>query len=99
MLYAILARDIPESRSLRSAARPRHLEYVRELQRQGRLILAGPLPATDSPAPGPAGMRGSLIVAEFESLHAARAWSNSDPYTQAGVFESVSVEPFIEVRL
>ena len=50
------------------------------LQEDGRLILAGPYPAIDSPDPGPAGFSGSLIVAEFESLEAAQGWAGEDPY-------------------
>lgn len=97
MFYAILANDVPHSEPLRAATRPEHLAYVKELIDQGRLLLAGPLPAADSPDPGAAGMNGSLIVAEFESLEAARAWADADPYTRAGIFEAVAVKPFIKV--
>ena len=62
------------------------------------MILAGPLPAIDSPNPGPAGMSGSLIVAEFDCLSDATAWANGDPYLKAGVFEQVTVKPFIQVH-
>ena len=72
MLYAISGEDIPDSLEKRLAARPEHLERIKILQEAGRLILAGPYPAIDSPDPGPAGFSGSLIVAEFESLEAAR---------------------------
>ena len=68
MLYAIVAEDRPDSLSARLAARPAHLERLKTLQEEGRLILAGPFPAIDSPDPGPAGFSGSLIVAEFDSL-------------------------------
>ncbi len=97
MLYAILAIDIAGSGPLRAATRERHLEYVRELRDDGRLLLAGPHPAIDSPDPGPAGMAGSLIIADFPSLEAARAWAAADPYAEAGVFESVEVKPFVKV--
>jgi len=98
MLYAIWCSDAPQNASLRAATRPLHLEYVRELIDQGRLILAGPLPAIDSPDPGPAGMSGSLIVAEFDSLSDAKAWADEDPYRKAGVFSDVKVKPFIQVH-
>ncbi|MBV2194081.1 MAG: hypothetical protein KUL81_12165, partial [Azonexus sp.] len=48
----------------------------------------------DSPDPGPAGFSGSLIIAEFVSLEAARAWADADPYIAAGVYEKVTVKPF-----
>ena len=59
--------------------------------------LAGPRPAIDSPDPGPAGFLGSLVVAEFDSLEAAQAWADADPYVAAGVYESVEVTPFNKV--
>ena len=98
MFYAILAEDIPDSLERRSATRPRHLEYLKELIDQGRVLLAGPHPAIDSPDPGPAGMSGSLIVAEFDSLRAAKAWADNDPYTREGIFANVVIKPFLRVH-
>lgn len=97
MLYAINAEDTPDSLEKRLAARSAHLERLKALQQDGRLVLAGPCPAIDSPDPGPAGFSGSLIVAEFESLAAARAWAEADPYVTAGVYAKVIVKPFRKV--
>lgn len=97
MLYAIVGDDAPGSLEKRLAARPTHLARLDALQRDGRLVLAGPFPAIDSSNPGPAGFSGSLIVAEFESLEAARTWAEADPYLSAGVFERVTVKPFKKV--
>lgn len=97
MLYAIRAEDVPDSLDRRIAARPAHLARLTELQGNGRLILAGPFPAIDSTDPGPAGFSGSLIVAEFESLQAAQDWAEADPYVAAGVYASVTVNPFRKV--
>jgi uncharacterized protein len=98
MLYAIIARDAPDSTALRPAVRPRHLEYLQPLVEQGRVVFAGPHPAIDSPEPGPAGYSGSLIIAEFESLETAKAWSAQDPYVIEGVFGEVEIKPVIQVR-
>ncbi len=97
MLYAILSRDAPDSLERRLAVRPAHLERVNTLLNQGRLILAGPLPAIDSPDPGPAGFLGSLLVAEFATLDEARAWAEADPYVAAGVWATVETYPFRKV--
>lgn len=97
MLYMILGEDVPDSLERRLAARPAHLARLEALQDEGRLLLAGPCPAIDSPDPGPAGFSGSLIVAEFESLEAARAWAGADPYAAAGVYARVTVRPFKRV--
>jgi hypothetical protein len=98
MLYMILGEDIPKSMEKRMAARPAHLAHVQELIDAGRMILAGPLPNIDSPDPGPAGMGGSLLVAEFQSLEAANAWINADSYVTQGVFARVTVRPFKQVH-
>ena len=97
MLYAIIASDTPESLEKRLAARPAHLARLEQLKNEGRLVLAGPHPAVDSNDPGPAGFSGSLIVAEFDSLEAARSWADADPYRAAGVYASVLVKPFKQV--
>ena len=94
MLYAIVGEDVPNSLENRLAARPAHLARLIELEAAGRMVLGGPLPAIDSPDPGPAGFAGSLIVAEFESLAAAQAWADADPYVAAGVYARVTVRPF-----
>jgi hypothetical protein len=94
MWYAITGEDVPGSLDQRLAARPAHLDRLHALQAEGRLLLAGPFPAVDSPDPGPAGFSGSLIVAEFDSLDAAQAWADADPYVTAGVYAHVTVRPF-----
>lgn len=97
MLYIINGEDAPDSLEKRMNARPAHLERLKALQNEGRLILAGPCPAIDNPEPGPAGFSGSLIVAEFASLEAAQSWAQSDPYVITGVFSKVIVKPFKKV--
>ena len=97
MLYVIVGRDESDSLEGRATNRPAHLERLRELQNQGRMVLAGPFPAIDSEDPGPSGHVGSLIVAEFSSLEEARAWADADPYMAAGVYRSVEVLPFKRV--
>ena len=97
LFYAITGEDVPDSLDKRLAARPAHLARLNELKDAGRLVLAGPFPAIDSPDPGPAGFSGSLIVAAFDSLQAAQSWADADPYVAAGVYARVSVKPFKKV--
>lgn len=97
MLYIIFAEDRAGTLEKRMAARPAHVERLQALQAEGRLIMAGPCPAIDSPDPGPAGFTGSLIVAEFSSLSAAQTWADADPYIAAGVYEKVTIKPFKKV--
>ncbi len=97
MLYAIMGTDRENSLEGRMQMRPEHLERIKVLQEEGRLILAGPHPVIDSEDPGPAGFSGSLIVAEFDDLEAAQKWAEQDPYTLSGVFSKVVVKPFKKV--
>ena len=97
MYYAIIGEDSDNSLELRQKARPAHIARLKELLDQGRVLTAGPFPAIDSEDPGPAGFTGSLIIAEFESLEAARAWADADPYLETGVYKQVTVKPFRKV--
>ena len=97
MLYAIIATDVANSLEKRLSVRPAHVERLKHLQAEGRIVLAGPHPAVDSNDPGDAGFSGSLVVAEFESLNAAQAWAEADPYVAAGVYANVNVKPFKQV--
>ena len=94
MLYAIIAEDVPGSLEKRLAARPAHVERLKALIDEARLVLAGPHPLIDAEDPGPAGFSGSLIVAEFASRELALAWASADPYVAAGVYARVTVKPF-----
>ena len=97
MWYALIGEDAPDSLSARLAARPEHLQRLQALQAEGRILIAGPFPAIDSPDPGPAGFSGSLVVAEFASQPEAEAWLAEDPYVRQGVFARTSVRPFKKV--
>ena len=97
MLYAIMATDVAGSLELRKGQRTAHIERLTELQRQGRLFVAGPHPAVDGEDPGPDGFTGSLIIADFPSLDAARRWAEQDPYVTGGVYADVAVKPFKKV--
>lgn len=97
MLYMIYSEDIDNSLALRIETRPAHLGRLEELKQQGRLIMAGPLPAIDANDPGEAGFTGSLVVAEFGSLQEAEQWADEDPYLKAGVYQSVTVKPYKKV--
>ena len=97
MFYAIVGQDVPDSLDKRLSARPAHLDRLHALQQAGRLLLAGPFPAIDSNDPGTAGFSGSLIVAEFDTLAAAQAWADADPYVTTGVYANVCVKPFKKV--
>lgn len=97
MYYSIVGIDVQNSLEKRLSVRPAHVERLKQLLDQGRLLVAGPNPAIDNEDPGPNGFTGSIIIAEFNSLEAAQQWADADPYIEAGVYESVMVKPFKKV--
>jgi uncharacterized protein YciI len=87
MLFVIIGHDGPNGAALRPTVRPAHLENLRPLADSGKVVVGGPF--TDG--------SGSLIVAEFESEAAAKAFMQTDPYVTQGVFERVEIKPFRKV--
>ena len=97
MLFAFFCVDAPNSLEGRKKARPAHLERLKALEEEGRLVLAGPHPAPNAEGDGAGeGFIGSLVVADFPSLSEAEAWAAADPYFEAGVYAEVTVKPFIK---
>lgn len=97
MKYCIIATDTPDSLELRRSARAAHLTRLEELKQQGRLILAGPYFNQDTHNPAAGGIKGSLIIAEFDSLESAKEWAAADPYVIAGVYHNIEVNAFKQV--
>ena len=86
MLFVLYCRDKPDSLTLRLATRAAHLDYAKA---DGRVQMAGPMLADDGET-----MIGSLFVITADNLDAARTFNASDPYTRAGLWQSVAVHPF-----
>ena len=84
-LFLLSCIDKPDGLEARMGAREAHLAYVRE---SGIVKLAGPYLGEGGE------MAGSLLIIEAETLAAAKAFSEADPYRKAGVFQSVDVRPF-----
>lgn len=87
MLYAILCQDKPGQVQLRKDVRPSHLDYLNGLGEQ--LKLAGPFLGPDGQP------NGSLVIIEAGDLVEAKALAAEDPYGKAGLFESVTVRPWV----
>ncbi|CAM4289317.1 YciI family protein [Vibrio neonatus] len=97
MWYVIFSQDVKDSLQKRGSVRDKHLARLQDLQNQGRLLTAGPMPAIDSDNPGEAGFTGSTVIAQFETLQDAQAWADADPYIDAGVYQDVIVKPYKKV--
>ena len=88
-IFAMIARDGPDGQSLRKKYHDEHVAHVTALHDAGSIVLAGPLKDD-----GNENSIGALIVFEAAHLEAARRIVDQDPYVTAGVFESLTVNPF-----
>ncbi len=89
MLFALICTDKPGSLDLRLATRNTHLAYLQTYQ--SCLVQAGPLlDLDDRPC-------GSLLIVDVADRAAAAGFAEADPYTKAGLFESVIIRPFRHV--
>lgn len=87
MKFVIIGYDSPEGEAKRKIHRSAHLTNLESLDRQGRVVLAGPL--TDK--------AGSLLVLEFETQEEAEDFARHDPYVVQGVFDRIEIHPFMQV--
>jgi uncharacterized protein len=83
MQFVIYAKDKPNNLAHRMEVRPTHLDYWGE--NGGSVMLAGPLlDANEKPC-------GSTLILEADTIEAARALAEGDPYYKEGVFGSLEV--------
>ena len=85
-LYVLICLDKPDSLPLQMATRQAHLAYAGAWG--DRMRLGGPI--LDDKGE----MAGSMLILEGESDEVARTFNRDDPYTLAGLFESVQILPF-----
>lgn len=88
----MIGRDGPDGAARRDQNRAEHVAHLEALQREGRLIFAGPIrnPADDRSI-------GAVIVLEAPDVDAARRLVESDPFVAGGVFSSFTLDPFRQV--
>lgn len=95
--FAIVSFDVSESADGRAKAVEEHRQRLVDLDNEGRLLTAGPLPQTDTYGRVVDGFQGSIIIAAFDSLESARQWANVDPYNAQGVYMETTVYPYKKV--
>ena len=86
MLFAMIAKDKPGTTDKRLAVRPVHLQHLDSLGQQ--LRLAGALLNSEGTP------EGSLVVVEAETLEAATAIFNADPFVSEGIFDEIEIKPW-----
>jgi len=85
-LFVITCIDKPNMLELRKATRDTHIAYIKGFA--DSILIAGPF--LDDAGE----MCGSLLIFEAPDKAAAQAFSDGDPYAQAGVFASVEIRGF-----
>jgi len=81
-LFAVMCTDKENHLETRKANRDAHLAYLKETG----VAQAGPFLDADG------NMCGSLLILDVADLAAAQDWAANDPYTKAGLFQSVSIQ-------
>jgi uncharacterized protein len=86
MHFAVIRRDKPNSFALRLSERPRHLEYLTMIL--NKIVYGGAL------LDGDGKQYGSMLIIDATDQAAAESFAVADPYVDAGLFSSTSVQPF-----
>ena len=94
MYYAFICEDTDNSMEKRRSVRPAHLERLKQLENEGRLLIAGPSMVNDHEDPAFEQVNGSIIIAAFNNLAEAKEWIAADPFVTANVYARITVKPF-----
>jgi len=84
MLWAITCDDKPDTAAIREKHLLPHRAYLQS--QKGILVLAGATQSDDGNT-----AIGSLFIVNANSRAEAKAFSDGDPFTQAGVFSNVKI--------
>ena len=87
MLFVIICYDAENSSETRPIYREEHLKRLEKLDREGKLILAGPF--TD--------VSGSLIIIDADDIESAKDFAKTDPFYLNGVYTGFDVKPFKQI--
>lgn len=90
MIFAFHLIDRPDAAELRQRVRPEHKAYLTAVA--DRIAFAGPLTQDDGQT-----MLGSLLVIDFDDRAAAERWMADEPFTKAGLYQTASVLPFVNL--
>lgn len=88
MAFMIYCLDKPDHLETRMANRPAHVDHL--IAHEAHLITGGPLLEGEK-------MIGSLLVVDFATRAEVDTFLAADPYTRAGLFQSVTVKPYKNV--
>jgi len=84
MLWAVYCTDKPNTAEARAKVLQIHRDYLQS--QKGILIIAGPMQTDEGTQ-----AIGSLFVLNVNSRAEAKAFSDGDPFTKAGVFANIAI--------
>ena len=84
MLYLIHCLDKADAGGVRQENFPAHVEYIKS--KPIDIVMAGPMVGDDGES-----VIGSFLVVEADSRADAEKFSANDPYSKAGLFDSVLI--------
>lgn len=87
MHFAVTALDFPDGLERRLAVRPRHLELIERLQKEGRCLYAARLIRDD----GSGNSNGSLMIFDYPSREELDEMLAQEPYVNERVWETIEV--------
>ncbi|MBS91855.1 MAG: hypothetical protein CMM95_02225 [Rickettsiales bacterium] len=87
--YIVICLDRKNSLNKRLENRKSHLKHLKSLGK--KLLLAGPI-LNKNNLP-----KGSLLILDFDNLKNLRKFLRHDPYSQVGLFKSITIEKFKRV--
>ena len=90
MTFVLYCVDKAGHGHVRAENRPAHLDYLKS--NLDRLLIAGPMTSDDGET-----VTGSVIIIDAEDRAAAEDFAANDPYTKAGLFESVTISAYRKV--
>ena len=87
--YIITCIDKKNSLKKRLANRELHLKYLKSFK--DKIILAGPILNKTNKS------KGSVLILKFQNRFELNNFLKNDPYSKAGLFETVNIEIFKRV--
>ena len=88
--YIVTAYDYTDTGALerRMNVRPHHLDVAKELKANGNYVTGGAILNDEGK------MIGSIMIVQFETEEALKAWQQNEPYITQKIWETFDVKPF-----
>ena len=85
MLWAVSCSAKPDVDELRERVRAPHVEYLKAKLQEGVLVLSGPQLNEEGK------IVGSMFMVNVDTAAEAKAFSDAEPFTKAGLYKSVTI--------